>query len=143
MSERECKKCKITKPLTSFNVRTGLKLDRAYFCKECSYQQEKDWLNRNLEHNRQYRRNYYQLHKEEIRERHKKYMQTYLSNPEEKIKNKARNTVSRAIKGGKLERLPCQKCGELKVQAHHEDYSKPLEVVWLCTIHHKEIHKNI
>jgi ribosomal protein S27AE len=54
----------------------------------------------------------------------------------------ARNAVARAILAGKLVRQPCSRCGALSVDAHHEDYSKPLDVVWLCrkchTLRHQE-----
>lgn len=54
-------------------------------------------------------------------------------------KHKAREAVKRAKKSGKLISLPCCICGETKVQAHHEDYSKPLEVKWLCSrCHHTQ-----
>ena len=33
-------------------------------------------------------------------------------------------------------------CNELG-EKHHLDYNKPLEILWLCRKHHKEIHKNI
>jgi hypothetical protein len=49
--------------------------------------------------------------------------------------------VRHAIKTGKLVRLPCFVCGSEKVEAHHPDYSAPLDVVWLCRQHHMEIHK--
>lgn len=49
---------------------------------------------------------------------------------------KARDTTKQAIKNGKLTRLPCRVCGNPKSEAHHEDYSKPLEVDWLCKKHH-------
>jgi hypothetical protein len=53
----------------------------------------------------------------------------------------ARQKVGRAIKSGKLTRGPCEVCGETdQVFAHHEDYSKPLEVNWLCRKHHREKH---
>ena len=39
----------------------------------------------------------------------------------------------------KLDRKPCEVCGK-KAHAHHEDYSKPLEVTWLCHKHHRERH---
>ena len=45
-----------------------------------------------------------------------------------------------AIKVGKLKRGRCAECGAAKVHAHHEDYSKPLEVIWLCSRHHKRRH---
>ena len=61
----------------------------------------------------------------------------------EKDKEKffARRRLAYAVYSGKLKRLSCAKCGELKVQGHHPDYSKPLEVIWLCGVHHRELHK--
>src|SRR6478736_5180241 len=44
----------------------------------------------------------------------------------------ARDRVYYAVKTGKLKRQPCYKCGNKKSEAHHEDYSKPLDVKWLC-----------
>ncbi len=38
---------------------------------------------------------------------------------------------------------PCERCGSPKVHGHHEDYSKPLEVMWLCTKHHGERHREL
>jgi hypothetical protein len=55
-------------------------------------------------------------------------------NPE---KYRARNAVSNALRDGRLVRQSCLVCGE-RAQAHHEDYSRPLEVVWLCFKHHRE-----
>ena len=40
-----------------------------------------------------------------------------------------------------MKRLPCEVCGERKTHAHHDDYSKPLEVKWLCKKHHDEHHR--
>lgn len=59
-----------------------------------------------------------------------------LRNPE---KRKAMGIANEAINSGKLRRQPCVVCGN-KAQAHHEDYSKPLEVKWLCAKHHAELH---
>ncbi len=56
---------------------------------------------------------------------------------------KSRGLVSTAIRWGRMKKLPCQKCGETKVQAHHPDYSKPLEVLWLCIKHHMELHRKV
>jgi hypothetical protein len=39
-----------------------------------------------------------------------------------------------------LEPQPCKVCGD-KAQAHHHDYSKPLEVEWLCQKHHGLEHR--
>ena len=54
---------------------------------------------------------------------------------------KANAIVGNAIRAGRLVRKPCAICGEELVEAHHEDYSKPLEVEWLCYKHHGERHR--
>ena len=52
----------------------------------------------------------------------------------------SRKAVSMALKKGELTKEPCM-CGETKVEGHHPDYKKPLEVVWMCKRHHTELHK--
>jgi len=54
-------------------------------------------------------------------------------------KVKARNALNGAVRYKKLIRQDCW-CGE-RGQAHHDDYSKPLEVKWLCIKHHAELHR--
>lgn len=56
-------------------------------------------------------------------------------------KKRAHLEVSRAIKSGNLIPSLCQ-CGQ-KAEAHHEDYTKPFDVTWLCRAHHKERHVQI
>lgn len=56
-------------------------------------------------------------------------------------KIEARKQVMLAIKKGLLKRQPCEVCGDPKSEAHHPDHSKPLEVVFLCREHHREIEK--
>ena len=58
-----------------------------------------------------------------------------------KDKLKVKWAVRDAILSGKLVRSPCFICGEVKVEGHHPDYSRPLDVVWLCTQHHRQLHK--
>lgn len=60
-------------------------------------------------------------------------------------RERARQIANRAIRSGTLTKGPCQfnGCGVLDVQAHHPDYSKPLEVVWLCREHHTEHHYSL
>jgi len=55
----------------------------------------------------------------------------------------AAGVVARAIRSGKLVRQPCECCGAPQAQAHHDDYSKPLCVRWLCPKHHREVHNTI
>lgn len=48
-------------------------------------------------------------------------------------KAKAWSAVSRAIQNGRLKRQACAGCGSTeKVQAHHHNYQRPLDVEWLC-----------
>lgn len=55
-------------------------------------------------------------------------------------KYRARSAVLRAVRSGKIVKKSCEVCNESRVQAHHEDYSKPLEVKWLCREHHEAHH---
>jgi hypothetical protein len=56
------------------------------------------------------------------------------------VKARAEQILNEAIKAGLVERKPCVECGKLKTDAHHADYSKPLEVEWLCRVHHYRRH---
>lgn len=60
---------------------------------------------------------------------------------ENKEKYKAHWTVAHAIKAGKLIKSNCEKCGSVKAHAHHDDYSKPLDVRWLCPKCHNKHHR--
>ena len=55
-----------------------------------------------------------------------------------KIRHAAHQRVHRAVEEGKLMRSEyCLQCGKkCKTEGHHEDYSKPLDVVWLCRLCH-------
>lgn len=57
------------------------------------------------------------------------------------VKQRARWYLRTYIKRGKVKRLPCKHCGDLKSEAHHNDYSKPLDVVFLCRGCHVMTHK--
>lgn len=56
------------------------------------------------------------------------------------LKYKAQNAVNNALRDGKLKREPCYFCRAEFVHAHHQDYSKPLEVMWLCPRCHHRLH---
>ena len=55
-------------------------------------------------------------------------------------KKRNREIYKTALRMGKLVKTPCMVCGEVEVEGHHPDYSRPLDVVWLCRKHHMEIH---
>lgn len=67
-------------------------------------------------------------------------MREYRADPERRPKHLAREALNRALKSGNVMKGPCAICGNKKVHGHHEDYSKPLEVIWLCRKHHDEHH---
>jgi len=54
----------------------------------------------------------------------------------------AHDAVETAIANGTLIRHPCEICGSTRVDAHHDDYGKPLQVRWLCRKHHLEHHRS-
>lgn len=62
-----------------------------------------------------------------------------LANPQ---KYKATNAVNNAVRDGRLFKLSeCEDCSsDLQVEGHHDDYSKPLEVRWLCSRCHSIWH---
>lgn len=55
-----------------------------------------------------------------------------------KVQKNAQAAVYRALRKGLLQRQPCKVCAVAGAHAHHTDYSKPLEVEWLCRKHHGE-----
>lgn len=56
------------------------------------------------------------------------------------IQYKARSLCQSAIRNGRLVPQPCEKCGSMPVEAHHEDHYKPLDVTWLCFKCHSMVH---
>lgn len=58
----------------------------------------------------------------------------------QKFKDMVRVKTYHRIAKGLLIRKPCEVCGELKVEAHHDDYHKAYDVRWLCGKHHNEHH---
>lgn len=62
---------------------------------------------------------------------------------EQKLKANCKSYLNTYLRRGKIIKTPCVNCSSLLVQAHHEDYSKPLKVIWLCRKCHLELHKNI
>lgn len=127
-----------------------------YCSSKCSREGErKSWRaygDRNREKRREYHRKFYARNREKIIARTVAYHKTPAGkeaikktdarqraiSPE---KGRARGAVKAAIVAGRLSRQPCVKCGNLKVEAHHADYSKPLDVIWVCPKHHRELHK--
>lgn len=62
-------------------------------------------------------------------------------NVNNRLKVVARNILNTGLRNGFIEKKPCQVCGNKTSQAHHDDYSKPLTVTWLCNKHHMAWHR--
>ncbi len=77
----------------------------------------------------------------EAKARHRKLMRAIRLTEAGRLESRARNVCNKAIVAGKLQREPCARCGSATVHAHHTDYTRPLDVIWLCPLHHKEAHR--
>lgn len=54
---------------------------------------------------------------------------------------RARDAVKVAVASGRLVPGSCEDCGSTNdIQAHHDDYEKPLSVAWLCRTCHNKRH---
>ena len=58
----------------------------------------------------------------------------------ERQRDSAGSMLRRAVKEGRLQRLPCEVCSNPTTEGHHDDYERPLEVRWLCKRHHEDEH---
>lgn len=134
---KTCTKCKETKDVSLFYRYMRSKDGLMCWCKQCKSQKEKERRQRDPDHYKNYINNNRDFYNSHRRERARIYQQR----PEERIKASARQKTRLAVLSGKLEKKPCESCGEIKVEAHHPDYSKPLEVIWLCLKHHRQIHE--
>jgi hypothetical protein len=54
---------------------------------------------------------------------------------------RAHCVANNAIRDGKLQRQPCQVCGTFEnVHKHHRNYTRPLDVTFLCAKCHHRLH---
>lgn len=70
-----------------------------------------------------------------------KHLERSKTDPIYVYKRAVRGFTNARINTGVLVRFPCEVCGVTKVDAHHDDYGKPLDVRWLCRKHHNEHHR--
>lgn len=133
---RICWKCKKEKEDSLFKTNKTRSSQIETFCKECDNEKSREYYLRNKERINLRHQRYNALHL--TKEYHyKQYLKLKDKAPE---KYKARYTLKNAVYSGKVKKENCKICGSEKSQAHHPDYSKPLEVIWLCVKHHREEH---
>ena len=122
-SVKTCFKCNEEKPMEDFYRHPQMPDGTVNKCKECN--------KRDVRENRKKRVDYY---REYDRERGSRQNKSYRDDYRERFpdKKKAHDALSNAVRDGKLFREPCEKCGREDTHGHHDDYSKPLDVRWLC-----------
>ena len=136
---KECFKCKTVKPLEEFYVHSYMGDGHLNKCKECTKKDANEHRLKNLEKIRAYDRA-----RGKLPERIKKNIQTTkLWRQADKRRDVAHKAVARALRNGTLVPMSCERCGNENSLAHHEDYDKPLEVMWLCQPCHKQRHKEL
>ncbi len=135
LKEKKCFLCKNTLPLEMFYKHPKMKDGHLGKCKNCA---KKD-----VKSNYAKRRAYYSQYEKERYKNPKRKLQIKESlrrqraaNPE---KARHRDSYKSALSAGKLQKTPCIHCGAKKVQGHHDDYSKPFDVKWVCFKCHREI----
>ena len=131
---KTCFVCNISKPLVDFYAHKGMKDGHLGRCKSCCSSFAKQHRLKHAERIRAYDR-------ERGNRQSPDYTPMYRKdNPE---KYKATNKVNNALRDGRLFKWPvCSlpECDATRVVGHHVDYNSPLDVIWLCQAHHKQLH---
>ena len=148
---KTCIRCGEDRPLTSFQRQRNGNLENV--CHQCHWRRY-GARNSGLRRNDDYRQHRRQLiasrEKTELdRARDRKHAERYrFAYPE---KEAAKRKVAAALKKGLLDRPAiCSSCreeppprrdGRRTIHAHHADYSRPLDVTWLCSLCHAKEHR--
>lgn len=127
--ERSCAKCS-----SQIIVTEQMCKHSKYVCSPCQSKAATDYARRNREKKRAWNNAYHAKISNIRAGKTKAYRE---ANPE---KRAAHQAVQTAVRNGSLARQVCSVCGSGRAHAHHEDYSKPLDVIWLCHAHHMERH---
>lgn len=130
---KQCFKCKESKPLSDFYKHKQMADGHLNKCKQCAKVDVKNNRGSNIEYYREYDRIRGSRQTTEYQRQYKARFPN---------KHKAHRIVGRAIRAKKLHPEPCVVCGtDEYVVAHHNDYLKPLNVVWMCQAHHMQWHE--
>lgn len=131
LAPKICAKCGVQKMASDFYPHPCSADGFTSDCKSCSVKHSMDWNSKHPFLARKHHRNWCQS--DQGKEKLKALAERY---PERQA---ARVAAKAAMQSGLLKSQPCLICGR-KAEAHHPDYSRPLDVVWLCRKHHLETH---
>lgn len=131
-----CYTCKTEKPFDHFPKNEKR-------CRPCLAEKYKRWALKNPDKRRAINLKYSRTDKGRANSRRvgAKY-RSVTQRLRDKIKVNAAAKLSYHVRVGNVKRGPCSKCGDQNTIGHHHDYSKPLDVIWLCPRHHAEVHAN-
>ena len=136
MKQRKCNCCKLKKSLENDFYWDSTNTRYETQCKKCRVLKQKITQRKTYNSANEHKRYLKRKANGEFEGAWRKWREKY---PE---KYKARQQLRNAVKAGKIEKGSCMANDGCKgrLEAHHDDYSKPLEVKWLCQKHHKEHH---
>lgn len=136
---KKCFKCNTIKSFDDFYKHRAMADGYLNKCKNCAKKDVAEHRKENIEKIRAYDRD-----RAKNKERVKQSVEiTKVWRAEDKRRMAAHNAVARAIKSGQLKKKSCERCNSEKSVAHHEDYNKKLDVIWLCQICHTQRHKEL
>lgn len=137
MKWKTCFKCDEHKPIDQFYRHAMMADGHLNKCKDCTCMDVRKHRLDNPERVRAYDRERAKL-PHRVEKRKASYQKEWDNHPD---RMRARNTLSNAVRDGKVEKRPCAFCGEtVGLEAHHHDYTKPLDVTWLCRPCHRRFH---
>jgi hypothetical protein len=101
------------------------------------------WVKAHIDEVREYQRIWMRAKRKRFTEEEIEHRRKLINQWRSRTKGSAaaHSAVQVAKRTGKLVPQPCESCGEEKSQAHHNDYNKPLAVIWLCAACHRNHHK--
>ena len=137
MAIKKCFKCGKEKDVEEFYKHKMMKDGRLNKCIECARIDSRRHRIENIDAVREYDRAR-GMSPKRISENKKRMKKFIINNKEKYI---AWNSAAYALARGKIVKKPCEVCGTTeRIEMHHSDYSKPLDVVFLCSVHHKRAH---
>jgi hypothetical protein len=131
---KECMKCGESKPFSEFYKHKAMKDGFLNKCKSCARKDAIDNRNSKIDYYREYDRS---------RPRRGSVEATKRYRDENPVKYHAHSLINNLVRTRKIIKpSSCESCGSSTgVEGHHDDYAKPLEVRWLCSVCHKKWHK--
>jgi hypothetical protein len=133
---RFCHVCLDLKPASEFNRNAKMTSGRLNQCKDCVRIRLRTWRESARERIREKQKAWESLpsSREKMRVRLAAWRSAH------PLRRAAQVALGNAKRDGRVVAQLCWVCGS-KAEAHHPDYSAPLDVVWLCRPHHKQAHE--